>query len=406
MCRGASVAALSAASMLLSACASPYFVHDPQTFLINRDEVPRLLKALRCEIITYIAANNQRRMLFVYETSLERKRAKEDKTAVDEKRAIESKRREIENKKRAIEKFPYFELDPALFGGMALDLKIQDSIGMNSGTQFNWKRTYGDAAHSRAWNIGPTASDQSSYEALWNFALPQDIYFLDDAMTKDDPDFQCYRQIPLRQELPVEFKDVKDYIYVKQDIDGLAAGKYDDNNALFTRVRVNGATPLAGWLQDVSTEISRTTLLSVDDTQSDLVPPGQMTYTFTIIVTGGLDVKYALTSTVWAAVAGDVNAGMQQTSTITIILNGLEASNVVSSKSGTAKHLGAVALPVLAPTRHPAAVPGAGKPNLLKEPFNIPNIPSPSRPGYIGRTTPRGVPVYPLIQQPWGGAAQ
>src|SRR5579871_5166635 len=101
-----------AAACLLASCASPYFVHDPQTLAIDRAEVPRLLKSLRCEMATYIAANNQRTMLF----------GAEAQTA-----GIES----------AIEKYKYFELDPGLFGGVALRLKIQDAAALGPGTTFN-----------------------------------------------------------------------------------------------------------------------------------------------------------------------------------------------------------------------------------------------------------------------------
>ena len=63
------VAAL-AGAILLGSCASPYFVHDPRTLVVDREEVPRLLKSLRCELITFIAANNQRNMMFQAEAKL------------------------------------------------------------------------------------------------------------------------------------------------------------------------------------------------------------------------------------------------------------------------------------------------------------------------------------------------
>ena len=149
----ARVAAFAAAGFVLPGCASPYFVHDPQTFIINRSEVPHLIKALRCELATFIAANNQRRVLF---------------QAVVATKGIED----------AIAKYPYFEMDTQSFGGVALDLKIQDTIGVQPGTQFDWKQS-ADMVHSKAWNLGPTAGDQSTYEVLWNFVVPQDTYFLD-----------------------------------------------------------------------------------------------------------------------------------------------------------------------------------------------------------------------------------
>lgn len=357
LCRWRSAVVL-ALSVGLASCASPYFVHDPQTFIINRDEVPRLLKALRCEMMTYVAADNQRQMLFRYVASVEKDVA------------------------RAINDYPYFELDPMGYGGLGLDLKLQDSAGVNTGTNLNWKRSI------RSWNFIPTASDQSSYEALWNFAIPQDLIALDTVKTHDDPDFQCFTRIPARENLP-PFKNSKDRAYVAQDMDGLARGKYDEGNALFTRVRVNEGLPLAGWLLDVGTEIGRKTLFSLDPKQLDHMPPGQMTYTFTIVVTAGLDVKYSLTSTMlWDVLSADANISAQQTSTITIILNGLESATVVSAKSGTSKNVTALPLPVLGQVVRGAAAPS-----------------EPQR-GYLGRTLPRGAPTYAPAVIPWGGATQ
>jgi hypothetical protein len=57
----------------------------------------------------------------------------------------------------------------------------------------------------------------------------------------------------------------------------LAAGRYPEYEN-FTRVRVNEGAPLAGWLQDVSAELSRAALLrpdpSVVDNEQQNSPPG------------------------------------------------------------------------------------------------------------------------------------
>src|SRR5579871_267948 len=135
-----------AAAGFLASCASPYFVHDPQFLVIDRGEVPRLLKSLRCELATFVAANNQRTMLF----------AAEAETA-----GIDS----------AIAKYKYFELDPGLFGGATLNLRIQDSAALGPGTTFNEKRTIDGGLHQHFLNIGPTLGDTSSYVANWNFVI-------------------------------------------------------------------------------------------------------------------------------------------------------------------------------------------------------------------------------------------
>jgi hypothetical protein len=50
-----------------------------------------------------------------------------------------------------------------------------------------------------------------------------------------------------------------------------------------------------------------------------------MVYTFTIQVSGGVDARYTLTSPLWPTAATGVIGSAQQTSTLTLILNGLEA---------------------------------------------------------------------------------
>jgi hypothetical protein len=98
---------------------------------------------------------------------------------------------------------------------------------------------------------------------------------------------------------------------------------------------VNGATPLAGWLVDVGKSITESTFYweQSDEMHKDIVPT-QMSYTFTVQVSGGLDVKYNLTSPLWPTVTAEVSGGVQKTNTITIILNGLEAAAFASVPEG------------------------------------------------------------------------
>ena len=198
-------------------------------------------------------------------------------------------------------------------------MQVQDNIGLQSGTQLDWIRS-GGAGHSHAWNIGPTASDQSTYTATWYFVVPQDAITLPPAreIRPNEEPFSCYKAIPKRD--PAPFGSV----YTQDDIEALARGA-DPEDALFTRVRVNNSLPLAAWLQEVGASISDATLHGTHPQQRrDQVVPGQMQYQFQVVVTGGLDVKYNLASPLWPMVAAEVSGGMQKTNTIIITLNGLE----------------------------------------------------------------------------------
>ena len=339
------VAAL-AGAILLGSCASPYFVHDPRTVVVDREEVPRLLKSLRCELITFIAANNQRNMMFQAEAKLNGIRS-------------------------AIAKYSYYEIDWKQFGALAMTLQVQDNIGLQSGTQFDWIRS-GGAGHSHAWNIGPTASDQSTYTATWYFVVPQDAITLPPAreIRPNEEPFSCYKAIPKRD--PAPFGSV----YTQDDIEALARGA-DPDDALFTRVRVNNSLPLAAWLQEVGASISDATLHGTHPQQRrDQVVPGQMQYQFQVVVTGGLDVKYNLASPLWPMVAAEVSGGMQKTNTIIITLNGLESQAAYFAQfSGGAKNSEA---PKTLPTIN---VHGSAQ----------------GLPAYVGRTHPRGQPLWPYL---------
>ena len=142
-----------AGSLMLCSCASPYFVQDPRALVIDREEVPRLLKSLRCELATYIAANNQRNIMF----------------------AAEAKVRGIDS---AEAKYQYFEIDPTHFGAVDVSLQVQDSLGLGSGTDYERSSPNGGGTHMHTLTLGPTGGDQSTYLATWNFIVPQDAITL------------------------------------------------------------------------------------------------------------------------------------------------------------------------------------------------------------------------------------
>lgn len=335
-----------AGSVLLASCASPYFVHDPRTIVVDRGEVPRLLKSLRCELITYIAANNQRHILFDAEAKLHGIRA-------------------------AAEQYQYYEIAPKSFGAIALSLTVQDSVGLTSGTEYEWYRSNDGGAHSHSWTFGPAASDQSAYTATWDFVVPQDALVLRPAPPTDSEDapFSCYAQIPKRPSPPFGS------VYAEEDIDALARNDFPDY-ALFKRILVNNATPLAAWLEDVGSSITKPTMGAQYRQQKPYqIIPALMQYQFEVVVSGGLGVTYGLTSPLWTVASTGVTGSVQKTNTMTIYLNGLEGQDwVFATADGGAKNNEAHDLPVI----------------------NV-NVSAPDLPEYVGRKRPRGQPLYPLL---------
>jgi hypothetical protein len=297
-------------------------------------------------LITIIADNNQRNMMFQAEAKLHGIRS-------------------------AIEKYSYYEIDWKQFGVLDLSLQVQDNLALGGGTQFERLRSDG-AGNSHTWNFSPTGSDQNTYAATWYFVVPQDAITLLPAPANDSNEqpFSCYSKIPKRN--PPPFGS----IYTVDDVGALARDDFPDY-ALFKRVQVNNALPLAAWLEEVSTSISDATLhASTAQQKPDQIIPAQMQYQFEVVVTGGLDVKYNLASPLWPMVGAEVSGGMQKTNTITIVLNGLDSQSVYAAQfsGGAANTEAPKALPVI-------NVAGSAQ----------------GLPGYVGRRHARGRPLWPFM---------
>ncbi|MGB6538573.1 MAG: hypothetical protein WBF58_21740 [Xanthobacteraceae bacterium] len=336
-------------SVLLGGCASPYFVHDPRSVVVDRAEVPRLLKSLRCELATYIAANNQHNVLFTAEAK-------------------------VHGIRSAIGKYQYYEIDPALFGAVNLQLQIQDNLGLTSATQYEYLRPTGTG--SQSWTFGPIASDQSTYGTAWGFVIPQDAIMLQPAPPAqpnetNDQRFSCYSTIPKRVPAPFHSR------YAEEDLDALARNDFPDY-ALFRRVWVNNTIPLAAWLLDVGNSITGATLSYPEAQQkpSHMIP-AQMQFQFEVVVTGGLNVTYGLISPLWPIASTGLTGGVQKTNTIQIYLNGVEAANWYNAPFGGAKNDQAKKLPVI-------SVVATAK----------------GLPDYVGRTRSRGHVTLPVIVAP------
>jgi hypothetical protein len=439
------VAVSIAVCFFLGACASPLFIHDPQIGFVSRDQIPYLIKSLRCELATYIAATNQRQIIHTALITPGIPNLTLHPTPLLE----------------ANKQYPYFAIDPSLYAGIAVDLKIQDTAGVQSGSSFAWKRTEPDKIHAQSWTVGPTLSDQSTYEGLIGFLMPQDIYrmvpstssslsYTDAAMDDGgNKPFLCFNTIPTKPDVPFGRPD---YVYgpltppqppaseglqqtkfhwvpgypvpvviddLTEDIEGLAGGNYR-NYEDFDRVMVNGTTPFAAWLQEVSTTMTSSMFIARADQREESVVPAQMTYTFAIQVTAGLDGKTGWTTRLWT-LGGEASAGIQHTSTLTLVLNAAGASLSSGTKGGTAARTSAVD-----PTKAPELLVGytpvpviqrvsharRNKNLFIEENISPPVIPptyvpQKPRPPFVPQYQyrPPGQLLYPLPLSPLGGSS-
>jgi hypothetical protein len=315
--------AIGVAFLALTSCATLDFVHDPHSGPISREQVPALLKSIRCELITYYELNRQNRRLFFAEA----------------------------NRTLAVENYPHYELSEKLFGLITLDLKVQDMLSASGA--FDNLKTF-DAAHSQTWHFGPSLSDQNTYELNWSFLIAQNNRLV--ALSNSTDPFQCYSSIPiLNADTRQNVSKGRGYASLK-DFGGLARGAYPEFQ-LFTRILVNGITPLAAWIQSNTVETWNNFVAKSRDVETnEQIIPAQMTYTFTVQVSGGLDVKFTLVSPVWSALAPELSGSTQQTGSLAIILNGEAAALASSAPAGGAQIVsaaGTVTIPV--PPGAPAA---------------------------------------------------
>ncbi|MGY3396438.1 hypothetical protein ACVWW6_009029 [Bradyrhizobium sp. USDA 3311] len=340
--------------LAMGGCTSLYYIHDPQTGVITAGELPYFLKSIRCEVVTFYQIERERRKeyLKIYKSRPE----------------------------EAFDRYAHFDIDPFLYGTFFLELKVTDTGGLGSGTAFGYKRIL-SATSSEITHVGPTASAQDTYDLIWSFLMKQNAQLASDTTPAAEPatyERGCYHGT------------ATDLI----ELEGLAENKYPDR-AAYKRIIVDASKPLAAWLRDNAILIAANNLTPAMPSES--AEPAQMTYTFSIQVTGGVEAKYSLTSSRWTPAAVQASASAQQFSNLGIYINGPNAVLANGAKSGSAGY--AAKTPPLGSKDNPiytAPSPGGEK--------------SQEFPGGAGRRTGGGprtngfivapVPVFPPTPTP------
>jgi len=374
-------------ALCLGSCASLEVLHDPQFGVMSREQLPKFVKSVRCELVTFYDANRRRLKLYAATVAA--------------------------NPKLAAERYSYFPVKDELFGLFFVDLKVQDTLGLPaSGSSFD-RKSNAVANTTKIWHLGPNFTDQGTYEFQWLFALEQNARL--------SPASRIQVSYPSNEIYP-ELGGFGCYSGIDEstDRDALANHAYPETER-FNRIWVNGVVPLAAWLQANSAVMS-TTLLDDLHHADEAIFPAQMYYTFTVQVTGGADVKFSLMSPKWSPLAPDISGSVQQTNNLQIFINGDKAQGANGAKAGTTSWLppkvivAHVIVDNLPKQKEGAKVeslpPGHGefanKPltKRLRRPA-VPRTqqPAPSRPKFLDRgqgsvTAPLGIPIpSPIPQQ-------
>jgi hypothetical protein len=314
-------------------------IQDPQFGLLDgRRVLPGLLKSIRCELITFYAANRARK------DSLDwiRNRLYQHHVptvALDE-----------------VLKHGYYDLDTEAYGAFVLESKVVDSFGLPGANTSFANQLHAFPGHSQVFTVAPTLSSQGSYDMTYSFAIQQ------------DEDFSAARHITEEQVTAQGDENADEmnnallcyHAVVSGHLDDLAAGKYPTLQR-FARLRVDGDLPLAAWLQynttimgvsrnilaDVSAPAGRKPVPVAAEYINEGVDGGQMNYIFTVQYTAGVDAKFSLLSTRWNTLAADLMGSVVQTGALSVYVNGYMAATAINARGGL----------VFIPSKVPASPP-------------------------------------------------
>lgn len=297
---------------LLGGCASLNLIHDPQTGIITRDEVPRFLKSVRCELSTFYQANLARRTFF------EQKNGEAQGALQQAARSGNGALRAQADALRleAVQDGVHFPIAPELFGGVYIDLKVVDTVGIGAGDgNFVNKRVI-DPTHSETYSVAPVLNTQNTYEMIYSFLVDQGAGI---SRTASNDPFKCYDASLISGVSPVTLSE-----------DGVPGA------AQYTRILVNGRRPLAAWLLDNAQQTWINFHAKKEEDEAERLIPVQMNYSFTVQVTGGLNVRYSLTTPIWPTAQIGGGASAVQSSQMSIYLNGEDANLASAAKLGAA----------------------------------------------------------------------
>jgi hypothetical protein len=266
----------------------------------------------------------------------------------------------------------YFDLDTEAYGLFSVDVKAQDTLGIPGTATSITNVLNATTGHTRTIGIGPSVQVQATYDNGIAFVIQQNASVR--TRTELDPHQAVGEPVRPAMSEAEAFPCFRSSVWA--DYDGMAAGVYP-NLEQFNRIRVDAVQPLAAWLQENTRTagVSRNLMLDIhaDSEKRKPVPvdevyreqsidAGQLGFTFTVQYTGGVDAKFSLVSSRFNPLTADVSAGLQQTGTLNIFLNGYQAQSTVGAKGGIV----AIEAKVPGPTRVIIVGDETTKPKLAK----------------------------------------
>jgi hypothetical protein len=309
--------------LLLTSCATFEVIQDARFGALSKEQLPKLIKSIRCELATFYSVNRKLRLGL---DDIRRQLARRGVKVIDVDTVLA---------------WGHFDLDEEAYGSFSLDIKVQDQFGIPGTSTTAADVLSSSVGHSRTLTIGPNVQAQATYDNVLWFSIGQNAEIgLNDYTAqatlkrigfepnRENERLLCFRGVVAR------YFDLEDGAFPELE--------------LFDRIRVNGVHTLAAWLQENSATmgISRNILVdahassqhrpavSVNSVYTEqAIDGGQLNYTFTVQYTGGLDAKFSLVSPQWNPLAADLSASIQQTGVLSIFLNGYQAAAAIGAKS-------------------------------------------------------------------------
>ena len=297
----------------LTGCASLNLIHDPQTGIISRDEIPRFLKSVRCELSTFYQANLYRRRLFDDKIAAAAQLTRQAGVTGDTARLAEAD----ELRTQALREGNHFPVASELFGGVYMNLKIIDTLGLGAGDTNIVNREILDATRTATYGIAPSFGSTNTYEMTYSFLIDQGAGL---STTHTDDQFKCFSSS----------------LVTSATTSVMLAENAIPEAAQFERILVNASRPLAAWLLDNTeqTFVNSHARRNVDE--AERLIPVQMNYAFTVQVSGGVNAKYSLSTPIWSPAQIGGGFGATQSNQMSVYINGEDANLAGGAKLGQA----------------------------------------------------------------------
>lgn len=283
----------------------------------SRVPTGNVLKSIRCELVTYLAVNYQRALLF---------NALKYNGRLDE----------------AIDKYSYIDIDRTRFAGVTANIKEVQAASIGSPIDLKYPSLARPESDFRDFKIGPSISASRTFIKGQLFIVPQyagigpakrgldsteQIYeaYAEQSDLDKANKFYCYKQL--------DFTPPPDRYGRLKDLERLSNHEYAPYEQ-FERIFVDGRTTLASWLTEQSQEISHN-ILSQDANSEGLIN-GQLNYSFELEYKPALEIGYTLVARTISPLNPSGSLSNDSTSTFAFFINLKQTVEANSASTGGA----------------------------------------------------------------------